>query len=176
MQQHDLEGGGQDAERPHQLQHTGIETAPAMRRMLGQIHRHPADLAAHREALQQAQQQQQQRRQHADLGVGRQQTDQKCGHTHQRDGDQKDGATPVAVCQCAKQGGTQWPHHHANAKGSQTQQQRGSRIFRREEQHTEIGGQRGKGEKIVPFEEGAKAGGEYNFALGGGNFVHWRVL
>ena len=57
---------------------------------------------------------------------------------------------------------------------AKTHQQRRGGIVRRKEQHAEISRQRGKGEEVVPFEEGAEAGGEDDFALGKGDFLHVR--
>ena len=90
------------------------------------LHQHGgggADLAAQREALQQASGDDHQRAEQAGRGIGRRQRQaQRAGH-HQTDGERHGGLAPVAVGVVADHEAAQRAHHEADAEGGHGQQQ-----------------------------------------------------
>jgi len=165
LQDDDLQRRGHHAERPHQLQHAGIEAAPAFRRVFGEVHRGAADLAADRQPLQHAQHQQQGGGEQADLLVSRQQADEHGRDAHQDDGDEEDGAPSVAVAERAEQRGAERADDHADAEGAEAGEQGGDRVVGGEEEDAEIDRQRSEGQEVVPFQKGAETGGDHDLLL-----------
>ena len=127
--------------------------------MLGQVDRAAADFAPGRQALQQTQGEQHAGGPEPGLGIGRQQSHRQRGAAHQGDGDHEDLAPSDTITQRAKERGTERADDHASAKGGQASQQTCGGVLRRKEQRAEPDRQRRKGEKVVPLQKSAKAGG-----------------
>ncbi len=109
------------------------EALAAGRRDFRQVDRHPAQLHAGREALQQAADQHQQRRRQADGVVARHQRDQQRAAGHQPQRHDQAGAAAVAVDVGAQDQRAQRPHQEADAEGHQRQHQREELVVGREE-------------------------------------------
>ncbi|MNS93088.1 hypothetical protein D3C72_1272440 [compost metagenome] len=124
--------------------------------MLGDVGDRAADLAAQRQALQQAQQNQQHRGGDADLLVRRQYAHAHRGHPHQQDGDQEGVLTPDQVAQAPEQQRPHWADQEAGAKGGQAGQEGGGFIARRKEQCAEVHRQRRVDVKVIPLHQGAE--------------------
>ena len=90
--------GGDQAERHAELGEAAVEAALGLGRVLHRDEHRPAPLAAHREALHEAQHHEQDRGERADRGVGGQDTDERGGHAHrhQRRDERGLAADPVA--------------------------------------------------------------------------------
>ena len=80
----------------------------------------------------------------------------------------------MAVAERAEDRGAERADDHADAEGAEAGEQRRNRVVGREEQHAEIGGQRGEGQEVVPLEKGAETGGNDDFLLDG-FLVFWAV-
>ena len=90
-----------------------------MRRVLGDIGRGPAILAAQRQALQQPQRDQDHRREQADAVGGRQQADDEGRQAHDHDGDQEGVLAPDQVAEAAEDQGAERPDQEAGGERQQ---------------------------------------------------------
>ena len=109
----------EQAERGGALDEAGVQAALVVRRMLGHVGGGTAVLAAHCQALGQAQDDQDHRCGETDRGVVGQHTDQEGRDAHDQDGDQEGVLAADAVAEAAKEGRTERTHEEA---GSERQQ------------------------------------------------------
>ena len=136
-QQRDRAGAETQAEREADLREAGVEAAAIVRRVFeGHQHR-AAPLAAHGEALHQAQHHQQQRRGDADLGVGRHQADQERYSPHHRQGQNEQRLAADAVAEMAEEGAADRAGDEAHRERRIGQQQRYQRVAGGKEQLVE---------------------------------------
>ncbi len=119
---------GSDAERGGRQQRAAwraalcpgrVEAAPLGGAMLHREQHGAGPFAAEHDALHEAQQDEQDRRQHADLTVRRQQTDQRRRRAHGTDRRNQHRTASDDVAKAAANDAADWPRHHADAVGQE---------------------------------------------------------
>ena len=114
----------------------------------------------HREALRQSHGHQQHRRPHADLGIGRQQSDEDGRETHHHHRDHERALAPDAVAQRAEHERAEWPNCEPRSEGGETGEKACGLITGWKEQAAEEHGESAVEKEVVPFEDRPKRGGE----------------
>ena len=146
----------EEAERRGRLDEARVVTAPVVRRMLRDVGRGAAVLAAEREALHQAQRHHQDRRQPADGCVGRQQADQERRCAHEDDGDEEGVLAADEVADAAEDQRAEGAHEKAGGISGECREQRRRLVARRKEQGGEERRQHRVQVKVVPLEDRAE--------------------
>ena len=104
---------GEQAQRRGGLDAAGVEPAPVVGRMLGDIGRGAAIFAAERQALQQPQQTSSDRRGHADRGIAGQQADHEGRQPHHPHGDEEGVLAPDQIADPAEHQRPERPHRES---------------------------------------------------------------
>src|SRR4029453_17504097 len=157
-----LRGKDQAGGPPH-LRPAAEEATPARWGVLDRHQHGPAPLAAHPDALGDAQGDQDDRGPDADGVIGRQQADEEGGDTHDEQRQHQHGLAADAVAEVAEDDAAQGPGREADAVGGQGQQRARGRLHLGEEQLVEH--QRGGGaveEEVVPLDGGADEAGRHD--------------
>ncbi len=146
----------EQAERRGGLDPRGVEAALALRRMLGDVGRRAAVLAAEREALHEAEHDQQDRRRDADRRVGRQHADQERADAHQRHGDEEGVLAADEIAETAEHQRAERADRKAGREGEQREDEGRRRRNTGEELAGENRAERAVDVEIVPLEHGAE--------------------
>ena len=147
----------------------GVEAAPALRRMLGDVSRRAAIFPAQRQSLHQAQPDQDDRRGHADARIGRQHADQEGAEAHQRHGDEEGVFAADDVADPAEHQRAERAHRKAGGEGEQGEDEARGRVDAGEELLGQDDPERAVDVEVVPLEHGAERGGEDDEALFAGH-------
>ncbi|EMP74704.1 ribonuclease E [Burkholderia pseudomallei MSHR1043] len=123
--------------RAAQLRERSEERAPPIRRMLARHQHRAAPLAAHRDALHDAQQHEQHGREQADAFVGRQQTDADRRRAHQRERRHQRLLAADPVAEMAEEEPAERAREEADRERRERRHRARERIVRREEQLAE---------------------------------------
>ena len=157
--QRECAGGEQIADGDAERRKAAPEATMLWWRVLDQEDHRAAIFGAGSQSLYDAHRDQQRRRPVADLGIGRQQADQRGADADHQQRRHQDGFTPEAVAHDAEQDAAERPHHEADAEGQERQQGADHGIAFGKEQLAEH--QCGGGavqEEVVPFERGPNTG------------------
>ncbi len=160
----------EQAERGGALDEAGVQAALVVRRVLGHVGGGTAVLAAHRQALGQAQDDQDHRCGETDRGVVGQHADQEGRDAHDQDGDQEGVLAADAVAEAAEEGRAERTHEEAGSERQQGEDHARGFIDATEELLGDDGRERAVQEEVIPLEDRAEARGEDDFlvALGQG--------
>ena len=139
---------------------TADQAAPRGRGLLGGVDHRPGELAAEREALDDAQDHEQDRRGDADLRVGRQQPDQQRRAAHQRDRQRQQRAASDAVAHHAEHEAAERPRAETQREDGKGQQLLGGRARLREELTADVAGEVAVDGKVEPLEDVADQAGQ----------------
>ena len=156
LREHDDDEGEQETECRGGLDPAGEEAAFVGRRVLRDIDRRAAILAAERETLGHAQRNERDRRHEPDRLVARQAADQEGGRTHDQDGDEKGVLAANQIAQPAEHQRAERPHQEARGKGQQREDVARRLGVLAEELRADNRGQRAVEVEVVPFENGTK--------------------
>src|SRR6202012_1917412 len=133
----------------------GVETAPAMRRVFGDIGRSAAIFAAEREPLQTAQEDQDRGRKPADAVIARRQTDQEGRQAHDGDGDEEGVFASDQIADPAEHQRAERADQEAGGERQQREYELGVGVERRVERLADLSRGPGVEIEIVPLEYGA---------------------
>ena len=152
-QEQDDGGAKQRTDESACLRPASDRAAPILGCMLDQQGGDPAELAAERESLHEAQEDQQRRRRRADRGVARQQADQHGRGAHQSQGHHQRVASSDAVAEIAEENAAERPRDETDCEGAQGGQQRDERCLLGIEHFAEHEhGNRAEDDEVVPLD------------------------
>ncbi len=149
----------QAAEARAHAAHGAQHAAPSRRRALDQEDHGGRELAADRDALEDAQAGEDDRRRQAERGVARQQPDQEGRHHHRADRQGEGGLAAEAVADIAHDGAAQRPHHVADREHAERRQHLRHRIGLGKERRADRDGEIAVDREVVPFQRVADHSG-----------------
>ena len=164
-QAQDDEQRQEQADRGRGLDPRGVEAAAVLRRVLGDVGRGTAILAAQRQALQQAAGDEQHGGSDADRGVARQQADHEGRDAHQGHRHEEGVLAADQVAQAAEEQRAERTDREAGGEAQQGEDEGRRRIDAREEGGADVRGERAGEIEVVPFEDGADRGGDDDLPL-----------
>ena len=146
------------AERRGRAHPAGEVAAAVGGRVLGDVDRRPAPFAAERQALQDPQQHEQHRRDHAGVGVGRQQADPEGGAAHDGDRDEEGALAADQVAHATEDQCAERPEREAGGERAEREDVARGVVQSREEGAREDAREWHEDEEVVPLEGGARRG------------------